>query len=595
MTAKRIRFCIFAFLLIFLSLVLFELNQNRAAGPILVTALGGLFVFAYLRFVQTRPARYRVMAFLAFLALVLMLFFVTYPPVKRVPAVPEKNPALTRIRTVAQGDVQGVMTADGLVEVYAGIPYAQPPVGENRWREPQDPLPWEGVLKADHFAPMSMQPTHSPVYNSLYRIIGFHDYKISWKDNYRPAVSEDSLYLNIWKPAGEEEKRPVLVYIHGGSLQTGQPWYEDYAGDGLARQGAVVVNLGYRLGAFGFTALPELAQESPNGTTGNYGLLDQIKALEWIRANISVFGGDPDNITLAGESAGSACVSALCTSPLAAGLFNRVVMESSTVASAEPPHSFRSLSDAFASGARLKEKTGALTTEQLRALPASALVPFADTEHHITVDGYVLEELPLESYRKGIHNEQQILHGYNEKESEAFILFDQANLKNYETKVRGYFKEYADRILELYPASTDREARENWAVIFGATFFDYPHFCLNRLAVGNGIPVYEYYFSKDNGRIGSFHSGEEIYLYSNIPQDSSLFDQRDRELSAQMSTYLLSFMQDGNPNGSNLPVWEQNLTSYDLLQFGDRTGMTRETKPELFAILDEMTGWNGKK
>lgn len=145
--------------------------------------------------------------------------------------------------------------------------------------------------------------TWPPIYNSLAQIIGYHDYRISLKDNYREACSEDSLYLNIWKPAGKVENAPVAVYIHGGSLQTGQPWYRDYSGEGYARDGVICVNMGYRLGVFGFLATSEMMEEE--GTAGNFGLLDQIKALQWVRQNIATFGGDPDNITLIGESAGA--------------------------------------------------------------------------------------------------------------------------------------------------------------------------------------------------------------------------------------------------------------------------------------------------
>ena len=243
--------------------------------------------------------------------------------------------------------------------------------------------------------------------------------------------------MNVWKPAGKiENPLPVLVYIHGGSLQTGQPWYADYRGTHLAKEGVVVVNLGYRLGVFGYLALEELQAESPNGTTGNYGLLDQIKALEWVRDNIASFGGDPGNVTLAGESAGSASVSAICTSPLAKGLFRRVVMESSTVASETPPHSYRQLSDALKSGKNVMKATGASTLEELRALPAEKIVGFADTEHHITVDGHALLEDPFVSYNKGNFNEEAALHGYNKQESAAFIMFTKTSLKNYESKVR---------------------------------------------------------------------------------------------------------------------------------------------------------------
>ena len=436
-----------------------------------------------------------------------------------------------------------------------------------------------------------MQPTNSALYSSLAQIIGYHDYEITLEDNYITPVSEDSLYVNVWKPSGEVSGLPVYVFIHGGSLQTGQPWYADYSGLGLAREGVVVVNMGYRLGVFGYLADEELIAESPNGTTGNYGLLDQIKALEWVRDNIRAFGGDPDNVTLAGESAGAAAVSALCTSPLAAGLFDRVVLESSTVASVEPPHSFRTLDEALQSGRELKARYGAASIAELRALPAEKLVGEADTQHHMTIDGYALTETPYESYRRGVHNEQAILHGYNSEESAPFVMFSQAKLKDYEGRIRRYFGDRTDEILAIYPASTDAEAKAYWAEIYGAIFFDYPHYCLNRLAVENGIPVWEYYFSKTNGRLGPWHSGEEVYCYGNIPAGSKLYDARDRELSAQMLSYWANFAATGDPNGAGLPEWEQNNGSARLMEFGDETKMIDEREHALFAVLDAMQGF----
>ena len=173
---------------------------------------------------------------------------------------------------------------------------------------------------------MSMQVVQPPVISSLAQIIGYHDWSASLSDNWRPPVSEDSLYLNIWKPRGICENLPVIVYIHGGSLQTGQPWYDDYSGESFAENGVITVNMGYRLGIFGFLAEGSLLEE--DGTTGNYGLLDQIKALEWVRDNIAQFGGNPGNVTIIGESAGAVCVDALCVSPLAKGLFAKAVLES---------------------------------------------------------------------------------------------------------------------------------------------------------------------------------------------------------------------------------------------------------------------------
>jgi len=584
-------------LLFVIFFMVMELNCNSVWGWILLAIATAGFTCLF----ELGPLKRRLFKTLAWIGFVLILVcitLVTWPQMKRVPAVTYKNPVEADTVTVSDGKISGVYNKEGNVEIYAGIPYAAPPVGDLRWKEPQDPEPWEGVLKADTFAPMSMQPRDLPIYYSLSQIIGYHDYKwFDLSDNYRPAVSEDSLYLNIWKPAGDLSDLPVLVYIHGGSLQTGQPWYGDYSGENLAKEGVIVVNMGYRLGVFGYLALDELKAESPNGTTGNYGLLDQIKALEWVRDNIRAFGGDPDNVTLAGESAGSASVSALCTSPLAKGLFKRVILESSTVASKVPPHSFAEYEEARNTGLKVMDEYDAHSLSELRALEADKIVGSATDVHHITVDGYALTETPYESYKKGIHNEEAILHGFNSKESGPFLLFTTVTLNNYEDLVRGYFGEYSDELLYHYSPQTDAEAAEMWAEIYGAVFFDYPHYALARAALENGIPAYEYYFSKQNGRLGSWHSGEEIYAYRNIPDSSSLFDRSDRELMNIMSSYFLNFVKTGNPNGkdpdgNDLPEWEISKDPAIYLELGDGVAPIREKerKLALFDILDRMNG-----
>ncbi|MBR4209609.1 MAG: carboxylesterase family protein [Lachnospiraceae bacterium] len=573
---------------------LLELGKNTLLGwGLAILALAG-YVFLRNRVLVSSGGFLRFLAFVGLIALLAGIFVVSAPPVKRVPAVQGENGGVTGIIHTEKGDVQGVYTADQKVEVYTGIPYAKPPVGDLRWKEPVPADPWEGVLLADHFAPMSMQTTNSPLYSSLAQIIGYHDYQISLDDNYVAPVSEDSLYLNIWKPAGDVKNLPVLVYVHGGSLQTGQPWYADYSGEGLARDGMVVVNMHYRLGIFGFFADEELAAESGNHTTGNYGLLDQILALTWVRDNIAAFGGDPDNVTLAGESAGSACVSALCTSPLAGGLFRRVLMESSTVSSPEPAHSFRSLEDAFAAAERTKAAFGAATIADLRAIPAEDLAGELSRHHHITVDGYVLPELPYESYAKGIHNEEVQLQGFNREESGPFILFGQASLSTYEDMVRGAFEApYADRVLALFPATTDEEARQSWADIYTAVLFSYGHYCLERQAIANSIPVYPYFFTKENGRLGSWHSGEEVYFYHNIPDGSKLYTDADRALSDTIAAYVKNYCTTGNPNGDGLPAWEASLAPGTVQELGERVGKTTAPFLELYEVLDEMYGFEG--
>ena len=584
-------FWIFYLLFAVLVLALFELNKNTVLGMALALVL--MVGFLVWRVKAPRAFLPRLLSFALLLAALFGFYSHTQGPVRRHPAVEGKNGGVTEVVTIADGQLTGVFTADRAVEVYAGIPYAAPPVGELRWREPQDPTPWEGVLAADSFAPMSMQPQNSALYSSLAQIIGYHDYEISLKDNYRDANSEDALYLNIWKPAGEREKLPVLVYIHGGSLQIGQPWYADYSGEGLARKGVIVVNMGYRLGVFGFLATEELRAESPDGTTGNYGLLDQIKALEWVRDNIAAFGGDPDNVTIAGESAGSACVTALCTLPLAKGLFRRAIGESSTVTAPQPAHSFRLLDQALEAGEKTLERFGCGSIDELRQLDASSLVVAADAIHHMTVDGYVLTQTPYEAYQKGEHNEEAILQGFNSLEGVPFILFANADMKNYESKVRSYFGEYADEVLALYPASTDAEAKAMWIDIYSVIFFTHGHYCWTRQAVANDIPAYEYYFSKDNGRLGPWHSGEEVYCYGNIPADSRLYDAADRELADIFSSYFANFAATGDPNGEGLPIWELSRDGDQLMELGDHIGMTGDRFLALEKIMDRMQGFEG--
>lgn len=565
-----------------------ELGKHTVIGWILTAVVTAAFVFVRNRWLKQAGRGRRFLSWAVLLGLFALILWVSWPPVRAVPAVRTADPQKTDIVHTALGDITGVCTEDGAIEVYAGIPYAQPPVRELRWKEPQPVQPWDGVLAADHFGPMSMQTQYPPIYNSLVQIIGFHDYRISLDDNYREPVSEDALYLNIWKPAGEVQDLPVLVFIHGGSLQTGQTWFADYSGERLAREGILVVNFAYRLGIFGFFADEELEAESPNGTTGNYGLLDQIMALQWIRDNIESFGGDPDNVTIAGESAGSACVSALCTSPLARGLFRRAVGESSTVTSPKPAHSFRLMREALKTGQETKEKYGVNTAAELRDLPAGKIVGEMKKHHHLTVDGYALEELPYESYRKGIHNEEAVLHGFNREESAPFILFSQANLKNYEQKVRAAFDEpFADRVLELYPASSNREARRNWADIYTVVLFTYGHYCWEREAMDNGIPSYLYHFTKENGRLGSWHSGEMPYLYGNIPEDSPLYDEGDRALSEIMLEYLRNFVISGDPNGDGLPDWTPSDGSFRIQEFGDRVEVSEDPYMDLYGVLDD--------
>lgn len=573
-----------------LFLALLELNKNTMLAWGIALVLLALYAFVHQKYLRGKRFWLRMLSTLALLVLFIPVLLWVGTPTKLRPAT-EQSGGLTGIVSLRDGDVQGLCTADGAVEVYSGIPYAKPPVGELRWRAPENPEPWSGVRDCTKFAPMSMQPRNSEIYTSLTDIVGYHDYKITLEDNFRDAVSEDALYVNVWKPAGETGKLPVLVYIHGGSLQTGQPWYADYSGEGLARKGVIVVNLGYRLGVFGFLATEELAAEDPNGSTGNYGLMNQIKALEWVRDNIAAFGGDPENVTLAGESAGAACVSALCASPRSKGLFRRAILESSTTAAPEPTHSFRRMDEALETGRKTMERFGASSIAEMRALPADKLVAAADTNHHITVDGWVLPTTPYEAHRSGICNAEALLHGFNAAEGTPFILFAQASLKNYESKVRAYFGDYADEVLATCAPKTDSEAKAMWTDIYSAVFFTHGHYCLSRLALDAGLPVYEYYFTKENGRLSAWHSGEEVYCYNNIPADSRLYDESDRTLSDQFSDYFVNFIRCGDPNGEGLPAWEKSATGAEMLCLSATQEMILDPYLQIDGILDQMQGW----
>ncbi len=581
---------IFTGLVSLLMAAVLKLNKNTLAGWLLFAVAFAAMIFAGRKLPPSAPWWARGLCVTGYTLLCACIVFASWPPVRQVPATERKNPEKTEIVSTGYGDVRGVRLAGG-TELFAGIPYAAPPVGQLRWKEPQDPAPWSGVKECDAFAPMSMQVQNLPLIGSLAQIIGYHDYQISLSDNYRPAVSEDSLYLNIWRPAGKTEKAPVAVYIHGGSLQTGQPWYADYSGEGFAKNGVICVNMGYRLGVFGFLAADELREESEHRTTGNYGLLDQIKALEWVRDNIKQFGGDPDNVTLIGESAGAACVDALCVSPLAEGLFRRAVMESSTVSSPKPPHSYRLYDEALSSGKELMKKYNCSSIAELRQLSADQIVGEQETQHHITVDGYVLPDTPYNLRKQGIHNEEAVIHGYNAEESGPFILLSHAKLKDYEGRIRRWFGEYADEVLSLYNPSTDEEADEYWARIYGIMFFSYSHYCLNRLETENNLPVWEYLFTKTNGRLGCWHSGELVYSFGVIPEKSKLYTARDRELSETMHGYWVNFVRTGNPNAGSLNAFEQSADSSGVMEFGEHTGMITEPCLELYEILDEMYGW----
>ena len=579
--------------------VILELGKNTLLGwGILIAALVALIILE--AFVTKKNGFFiHLLLCICFVGVFALSFKVSEPPYKCVPAVDVKNPEVTDTVSVNEGDLTGVFNKDKSVEVYAGIPYAAPPVGELRWKEPQPAEKWEGVKACDTFAPMSMQKRDSEIMNTLTQLFGYGYFNISLKDNYREAISEDSLYLNIWKPAGKVENAPVLFFIHGGSLTTGQPSFSEYRGEDLAKKGIIVVNFGYRLNVFGYMANEELANESENKTTGNYGLLDQIAALKWVNENIASFGGDASKITIAGESAGASSVGALCVSPLAKGLFRYAIAESSGITPKVPYHTFRSFEDALTEGKKTIKDFGAKSVEDLRKLSAEELLNTTANNSAMTVDGYAITEQPYLTYEKNNNNEEALLNGYNAHEADVFNLFSEVNEKEYKEALVKLFGKYADETLEAFPADSNKyenkividkggAAKGAYNHVLSGTWFAYSHKKWSDYVATQNKPVYFYYFAKDDSGLKAYHAGELPFAYGNLWRHKSAYKEDDFTLSEQMQNYWVNFVKTGNPNGTDLPNWTKYTTEQNqILQFDNEVKMTDDPFSKLYTIIDK--------
>ena len=499
------------------------------------------------------------------------------------------------IITLNCGKAEGLLTKDEKVEVYAGLPYAKAPIGELRWKEPQDVEPWEGVRDASYFGPKSMQPSSNTFVNGLVDIYSSKGWYPYLKEEKEQKVSEDSLYLNIWKPHTDDTNLPILVFIHGGSLTTGSSAYTDYHGIEMAKKGVIMITITYRLSVFGYFAHEELANESANHTTGNYGLLDQIKALQWINDNAATFGGDKNNITIAGESAGSSSVSAICSSPLATGLFKRAIGESSSVVAIRPPHTYRPMKEALEVGNNIMKEFKCNSVEELRKIPASKLVNTKYTNSSMTLDGYALTKNPYDVYKDGENNEEALLNGFNVMEADAFVvpqyLFSPTNKNNIKSRL---VKEFGDdigvKIFNLYKDKIDKDAFSAFNEIYSVHWFMEPHYSWSNMAKNNGVEVYRYQFTKENKYHTTYHAGEMIYAYGNVKYDDHgyRYNQSDLDLSETMLSYWSNFAKTGNPNGEGLPTWNEfNIGDENLMELGSNVGSIKDRYLELYPLIEE--------
>ncbi len=448
--------------------------------------------------------------------------------------------------SVETGTISGE-ESEGLT-IYRGVPYAAPPLGTMRWRAPQPAPAWQGVRRADHFAPACMQTG------------------VSMPGETPPAVSEDCLYLNIWAPKKILNKgRPVLVWIHGGGFANGSASMPLYRGDRLAAKGIVVVTVAYRLGPFGYLAYPELTRESPQRSSGNYGLLDQIAALKWIQHNIRAFGGDPSQVTIAGQSAGAMSVSLLMASPLAKGLFERAIGQSGGVFEPMQLAPTWRLPDAEKEGQAYAASLGEQSIAGLRGLPAARLLEGkASTISHPIIEPYALPVSPYETFAAGRQNDVPILIGSNAEEARSLADLKSVTAANYRTSLEKHWGALPEPIIAAYPYSTDDQARVARADMERDLRFGWDMWAWGRLQSATGkAEVYSYYFmhkppfpaDSPQAGWGASHFAELWYMSDHLDQSPWPWSPGDRRLSAAMSAYWVNFVKSGTPNGPGLPKW----------------------------------------
>lgn len=451
------------------------------------------------------------------------------------------------------GLVEGISLASG-VRAWLGVPFAAPPVRALRWKPPAAAAPWSGVFHADRRAPMCLQALRTRTMNHYFG---------------NEATSEDCLYLNIWAPASAR-KVPVIVWIYGGGFNVGSASMANYSGEGLARDGVVRVNLAYRLGALGFLAHPDLSRESGQGASGNYGVMDLIAGLQWVQRNVAAFGGDPDNVTIAGQSAGSMAVALLQTSPQARGLFHRAVGMSGSPFS-EPLNAV-SLAQGEAEGLALQMALGGRSIEDLRDMSGDRILGVQVARSPIVIDGhYVIGA--REAFAKGLQSDVPVMLGFTRDESFR-SLGPVTNVNDLEAAVRRTFPATADQILAAYPARDDVSAvraavdigrdsslglqMSGWAQAqaqFGKAPI-YAYFFTRRHPYASGITFIDH----DPATVGAYHSAEIPYFLRtreslNLFRQTRIWEPADVALERDMSALLLSFARHGKPVSARVPQW----------------------------------------
>ncbi len=480
------------------------------------------------------------------------------------------------------GLIEGTLE-DG-IRVFRGIPYAQPPIGEGRWRPPQPLARWPGLKKALRFGPAAPQLKSFP--GNVYA-------------DDPPAMSEDCLSLNIWTPP-DARRLPVMVWIHGGALQAGWSGESIYDGAALASRGIVVVTLNYRLGVLGWLAHPELSAESPQGVSGNYGLLDQIAALRWVQANIGAFGGDPSRVTVAGESAGGLSALYLMASPPARGLFHRVICESGyMISTPELKREAHGQPSAESAGLALARALQAPNLAALRRLEAGALVVAAARAGFApfgVVDGPTLPRQIVETFGRGEQSPVAVLAGFNSGEIRSLRMLaprPPADPQAYEAAIRARYGDLAEAFLRLYPSSnmeesilaTTRDALYAWTA---------ERMVRDQTRLGLGSFLYEFdhgYPAADALRLHGFHASELPYVFGTLDRTPPQWPRppatlAERRVSAAMTDYWAGFVASGRPRAPGEPDWPDWGSDMAYMRFGPEPLVGHHPLPGMFALND---------
>ena len=530
-----------------------------------------------------------------------LLFFM----VSGLTAIAQLNNDAPRVKT-ANGVLEGVDESG--VKTFKGVPFAAPPVGNLRWREPQPVQNWSGMRKADKFGPRAMQ---LPVFGDM---------------NFRSdGMSEDCLYLNVWTSAKTgNEKLPVLVYFYGGGFIAGDGSEPRYDGESMARRGIVAVTVNYRLGVFGFFAHSELTKESPHHASGNYGLLDQNAALQWVQKNIAAFGGDPKKITIAGESAGSFSVSAQMASPLSKNIIAGAIGESGSLLGLNPT---ASLQDAEKRGADFAASLKANSLADLRAMPAEQLLKATANAGYgrfpVCVDGYFFPKSPLQIFEASEQAHVPLLVGWNSQESgyQGILGQDKPTLENYKKAVEKLYGEKSAEVLRVYNASNDEDVEQVATDLAGDRFIGFSTWKWSDVqSRTGGKPVYRYLYARPRPEMrpemgnatanlaggvtrdtsnkapqqppakGAVHSAEIEYALGNLPTNRVYdWQPEDYKVSVIIQTFFAHFIKTGNPNGLGVPVWKpvDNSKSVQVMHIDVETKSVEDKNKERYLFLEQ--------